>query len=262
MPPEHDVRMPLTAHLEELRWRIVKSLGAAGAGFLVCYGFAEPLVKLLIAPLAELRPDVQLLIGTGVGDAFFTKLKVSFIAGLFLTSPVLFYQAWQFVAPGLYEKERRVALPFALAASFFFSLGGLFCYSVVLPIAFEFFLEEYGSIDLAAQIRINEYVSFVSSMILAFGVTFQLPVASFFLARVGIITHRSLIDWGRYAIVAIFVVSAVLTPGADVASMMLMVLPLLVLYAASIGVAWLVARPAETAADSDSDSDSDSAVES
>jgi len=258
MPPEHDVRMPLTAHLEELRWRIVKSLGAAGVGFLICYGFAEPLVKLLIAPLAELRPDVELLIGTGVGDAFFTKLKVAFIAGLFLTSPVLFYQAWQFIAPGLYEKERRVALPFALAASFFFSLGGLFCYKLVLPIAFEFFLDEYGSIDLAPQIRINEYISFVSSMILAFGITFELPVASFFLARVGIITHRSLIDWGRYAIVAIFVVSAVLTPGADVASMMLMVLPLLVLYAASIGVAWLVARPAVTAAAAD---DSDEAAE-
>lgn len=262
MPPEHDVRMPLTAHLEELRWRIVKSFGAAAAGFALCYGFSEALVKLLIAPLAQLRPDVQLLIGTGVGDAFFTKLKVSFIAGLFLSSPLLFFQVWQFIAPGLYEKERRVAFPFALAASFFFCLGGLFCYELVLPIAFEFFLDEYGSIELAPQIRINEYVSFVSSMILAFGVTFELPVASFFLARVGIITHRSLIDWGRYAIVTIFVVSAVLTPGADVASMLLMVAPLLVLYGASIGVAWLVARPAVTAASDSDSSDSDEAAES
>jgi sec-independent protein translocase protein TatC len=255
MPPEHDVRMPLTAHLEELRWRIVKSLGAAVVGFALCYGFAEPLVKLLIAPLQALRPDIQLLIGTGVGDAFFTKLKVSFVAGVFLSSPVIFYQVWQFIAPGLYERERRVALPFALAGSFFFMLGGLFCYRLVLPIAFEFFLSEYGSIDLAPQIRISEYVSFVSSMLLAFGVTFQLPVASFFLARVGIITHRTLIDWGRYAIVTIFVVSAVLTPGADVASMLLMAGPLLVLYGASIGVAWMVARPAAAASSDPSETD-------
>jgi sec-independent protein translocase protein TatC len=251
--------MPLTAHLEELRWRIVKALGAAVVGFALCYGFAEELVKLLIAPLSELRPDIQLLIGTGVGDAFFTKIKVSFVAGVFLSSPVIFYQAWQFVAPGLYERERRVALPFAIAASFFFILGAVFCYELVFPIAFEFFLAEYGSIELAPQIRISEYVSFVSSMLLAFGVTFELPVASFFLARVGIITHRTLIDWGRYAIVAIFIASAVLTPGADVASMLLMAAPLLVLYGASIGVAWLVAKPARAAQDAD---DTDSAAES
>jgi sec-independent protein translocase protein TatC len=111
-------------------------------------------------------------------------------------------------------------------------------------VAFSFFLDEFASIGVAAQIRVSEYLSFASRMLLAFGVTFELPVVTFFLARMGVLTHRTLIGWWRYAIVVIFVVAAVLTPGPDVASQMLMAAPLLVLYVLSIGVAYLVARPA------------------
>jgi sec-independent protein translocase protein TatC len=242
MSPESDVRMPLTAHLEELRWRIVRALLAVGLGCGVAYAFAEPLVTFLLRPLTALRPEQALIIGTGVTEAFFTKLKVSFIAGVFVSSPVIFFQAWQFVAPGLYPQEKRLAVPFSIAATFFFLLGAGFCYRFVFPVAYEFFLKEFASIGISPQIRISEYLSFTSRMLLGFGVTFELPVVTFFLARIGVITHRTLIGYWRYAIVVIFVVAAVLTPGPDIASQMLMATPLLILYTLSIGVAYFFAR--------------------
>lgn len=253
MGPESDVRMPLTAHLEELRWRLVRALLAIAAAFAVSYAFAEPLFAALLHPLRLVETKLvaehvlpvgqALVIGTGPTEAFFTKLKVAFIAAIFGASPVIFFQAWRFVAPGLYDTEKRLALPFALAASFFFVLGASFCYRLVFPVAFEFFLREYESITVSAQLRISEYLSFSSRMLLAFGVTFELPVVTFFLARMGVVTHHTLLGSLRYAIVVIFVVAAVLTPGPDVASQLLMAAPLLVLYGLSILIAFVVARP-------------------
>src|SRR5262249_8334248 len=251
MGAEADVRMPLTAHLEELRTRIIRSLLGIAAGFVACYGFSEWLVAWLLKPLTAIRPDQALVIGTGVTDAFFTKLKVAAVAGVFVASPAVFYQIWKFIAPGLYERERRVGLPFSIAASFFFVSGAAFCYYLVFPVAFRFFLDEFTSVGISPQIRVSEYLTFTSRMLLAFGVTFELPVVTFFLARVGLITHRTMLGAVRYAIVAIFIVAAVLTPGPDVASQLLMATPLLVLYALSIGVAYLAARPAPEAAAED-----------
>jgi sec-independent protein translocase protein TatC len=236
--------MPLTAHLEELRWRIVRALVAVAVAFVVCYGFADALFAFLFRPLTALRANQPSAYGVGLTEAFFTKLKVAFVAAVFVASPAVFFQAWRFVAPGLYQSEKRLALPFAAAASLFFGLGAAFCYWMVFPVAFKFFLDEYASIHAEALPTMTEYLSFTSRMLLAFGVTFELPVVTFFLARIGILTHRTLLGSARYAIVVIFIVAAVLTPGPDVASQLLMATPLLVLYAISIGVAWLVARPA------------------
>jgi sec-independent protein translocase protein TatC len=238
---DSDVRMPLTAHLDELRTRVIRALIGIAIGFGVAYQFVDQLFAFLIAPLTALRPEQATVIGTGVAEAFFTKLKVSFIAGLFVASPVVFYQGWQFVAPGLYESEKRIAIPFAIVASLFFTSGAAFCYVLVFPVAFAFFLDEFQSIGIAAQIRISEYLTFASRMLLGFGVTFELPVVTFFLARVGVVTHHTLIGGWRYAVVGIFIVAAVLTPGPDIASQMLMVAPLLTLYVLSIGVAKVVA---------------------
>lgn len=244
MAPESDVRMPLTAHLEELRTRLVRALVAVAVGAIACWLVIEHLIAFLLAPLERLRPAESLVIGTGLTEAFFTKLKVAVIGGIFVAAPVVFYQAWRFVAPGLYDRERRVALPFSLAASFFFVAGAAFCYWLVFPVAFQFFLKEYGTIGVEPALRISEYLTFASRMLLAFGVTFELPVATFFLARVGLVTHRTLIEWWRYAVVGIFVAAAVLTPGPDMASQFLMAAPLLALYLLSIGVAFVVGRPA------------------
>jgi sec-independent protein translocase protein TatC len=239
----NDATMPLTAHLEELRWRILKALGGVAAAFAACYGFSERLFELLTRPLVALGDERLVLIGTGVTEAFFTRLKVTLIAAVFVASPVIFFQAWRFVAPGLYPQERRTALPFVSVATFFFIAGAWFCYQVVFPVGYAFFLAEYRTIGVAPAIRISEYLSFAARMLLAFGVTFELPVVTFFLARIGVLTHRTLLSWFRYALVVIFIVAAVLTPGPDVASQLLMAGPLLVLYLLSIGVAYVFGRP-------------------
>ncbi|MFI5394496.1 MAG: twin-arginine translocase subunit TatC [Candidatus Binatia bacterium] len=243
-----DVKMPLTAHLQELRWRLIKSLLAIAVGFTACYNFAETLFQLLARPLLAInagnasQADVVHLIGTGLVEAFFTKLKVSAIAALFLASPVILYQAWKFVAPGLYENEKRYAIPFVLFGTFFFLAGAAFCYEAVLPVGYQFFIAQYGTIQVNPQIRISEYLTFTARMLLAFGVTFELPVVVFFLARFGLVTHRMMLQYTRYAILVIFIVAAMLTPGPDVASQLLMAAPLLVLYGVSIGVAYVFGK--------------------
>jgi sec-independent protein translocase protein TatC len=238
----NDATMPLTAHLEELRWRVIKALGAVAVAFALCYGFSDRVFDLLTEPLVGVGDQRLLLIGTGVTEAFFTRLKVTLIAAIFVASPVIFYQAWRFVAPGMYPSERRTAVPFVLAATIFFASGAWFCYLVVFPVGYAFFLEEYRTIGVAPTIRISEYLSFAARMLLAFGVTFELPVVTFFLARVGVVDHRMLLRWFRYAIVVIFIAAAVLTPGPDVASQVLMAAPLLVLYLLSVGVAYVFGR--------------------
>jgi sec-independent protein translocase protein TatC len=247
-----DGTMPLTAHLEELRWRIVKAFVAVMITFVGCYYYSDRVFEILTKPLIGVGDTRLQLIGTGITEAFFTRLKVSFIAAIFVASPAIFYQAWGFIQPGLVDRERRMALPFVFAATLFFVSGAVFCYVLVFPVGYAFFLEEYANIGVAPQIRISEYLSFASRMLLAFGVTFEMPVLTFFLARIGIVDHRMLISWMRYAIVVIFIVAAVLTPGPDVASQMLMAAPLLVLYVLSIGVAYVFGRrkPAEDEAES------------
>ncbi len=237
--------MPITAHLEELRWRLLKSLIAVAIAFAPCYVFSDQLFKFLTRPLLGLGIKEIDLIGTGLPEAFFTRLKVSFIAGIFLASPVIFYQAWRFVEPGLLETEKHYARPFVAAATFFFLCGAAFCYLVVFPVGYAFFVREYQSIGVTPAIRISEYLSFTARMLLAFGATFELPVAAFFLSRAGLIDHTFLLRYLRHAILVVFIVAAILTP-PDVASQVLMAIPLLLLYLLSIGVAYAARRePAE-----------------
>jgi sec-independent protein translocase protein TatC len=237
-----DRTMPLLGHLEELRARLIKALLAVGVSFLPAYIFATDLFQVLTQPLQQATLAPVTLIGTSPAEAFFTKLKVSFIAALFLASPAVFYQVWQFVAPGLYEHERRYVVPFVLFASFFFLLGAGFCYVVVLPVGYAFFLEQYADIAVQPTLRISEYLTFTARMLLAFGITFELPVLAFFFARVGLITYKTLLGAFRYAVVFIFILAAMLTPGPDVASQLLLASPLLLLYSLSIGVAYVFGK--------------------
>ena len=239
MTPD-DMTMSLIGHLEELRSRVVKALLAIAVAFVPTYVFADWLFAFLRDPLLQACPDCM-LIGTSPTEAFFTKIKVAFIAALFLASPGVFYQLWRFVAPGLYVHEKRYVWPFVGFCSFFFILGGGFCYVVVLPIAYTFFIEQFESIDVEATLRISEYLSFSSRTLLAFGVTFQLPILSFFFSRIGLLTHRTLIGAFRYAVLVIFVLAAVLTP-PDAISQLLLAGPLILLYGVSIGVAYVFAK--------------------
>lgn len=251
-----DVEMPLTEHLEELRWRIVKAFLFVMVGFAVSYAFSDRLFEILTRPI-ELAADGKhvMLIGTGVAEAFFTKLKVAFIAGIFLASPAILYQVWGFVAPGLHDHEKFYVIPFVLFGTFFFVAGAVFCYLLVFQVGYRFFLEQYATIGIEPTLRISEYLSFSARLLLAFGITFELPVLAFFFARVGMIDHNTLIKPWRYAIIVIVVLAAVLTPGPDVASQLLLAGPLILLYGVSIGVAFVFTRRSPTEADDQADED-------
>jgi len=233
-------RMPLLEHLKELRKRLIRSLLAIGAGFLIAYGFAEKIFVALTWPIrqvSEASHSKVLLIGTGVGEAFYVKLKVALIAAIFIASPVVLYEIWKFIAPGLYQQERKLARPFVFFATFFFALGGYFCWAVVFKIGYAFFLAQYATIGVTPTIRISEYLAFSSKLLLAFAITFEMPVFAFFLTKVGMVDHRMLLKQFRYAVLIIFVIAVALTP-PDMISPFLLAIPLLLLYGLSILVSY------------------------
>lgn len=233
--PEEGEKLPFTAHLEELRLRLIKSAVAVIAGFALCYGFSEPLFAFLVRPLAAALPQGSHLAMLRVQEGFLTYLKIALLAGVFLASPVILYQAWKFVAPGLYPQERRYVWPFVGTATFFFLAGASFAYWVVFPFGFRFLLA-YANGPIQASISIDAYLGFATRLLLAFGIVFELPVVVFFLAKMSLITYRPLVKGRGYALVVIFVVAAVLTP-PDVFTQILMAVPLYLLYEISIVVA-------------------------
>jgi sec-independent protein translocase protein TatC len=240
VPPD-DAAMPFSAHLGELRSRLIKSFVAVAAAFAICYAFVERIFSVLAAPLLRIQIPELTLIGTGVAEAFFTKIKVAFIASFLLSLPVILWQGWQFIAPGLYEHERRYTRQFVFFGTLFFALGAWFCYEVVFELGFEFFLRRYAAIEVRPAIRIGEYLSFSSQLLLAFGIMFELPVLAYFLTRVGLVDHRYLIRHFRYAVLFIFLLAAVLTP-PDLVAQLLLALPLALLYGVSIGVAYFARK--------------------
>ena len=244
--PEGDARMSIVEHLKELRIRLLRAAIALAVGFFLAYAIDNQIFNALTYPIREVSHGKVLLIGTGVGEAFFTKLKVALIAGLFIASPAVFYEIWKFIAPGLYNTERKLARPFVIFATLFFVAGGYFCWAVVFRIGYAFFLSEYASIGVTPTIRISEYLAFSTKLLLAFGITFEMPIFAYFLTQLGIIDYKMMISYVRYAIVAIVIVAAALTP-PDLISQFLLSIPLLLLYALSIGVAY-VFRKRETVA--------------
>ncbi len=227
-------KLPLTAHLQELRKRLIFSFIAVGAGFLVCYAFADKIFNILAAPLTnELMPKWGSLIFTGVAEAFFTYMKVAFIAGIIVTSPFVLYQVWAFVAPGLYQKEKKYVIPFVLGGSLCFALGILFGYYVAIPVGFKFLLG-YATDIIKPMPSMKEYLSFSLKFLLACGLVFEFPVVLVLLARIGIIDAKMLSRQRKYAILVIFIFAAVVTPSPDLISQVLMALPLMGLYELSI----------------------------
>jgi sec-independent protein translocase protein TatC len=242
--------MPFLQHLDELRTRLIRSVLGVIVGATICYYWSAEIFKLLTSPLFTTFADAQ-LIGTGPAEAFMVKLKTAVAAGLIVSCPWIFFQAWRFIAPGLLPSERKFAVPFVVASSFFFLAGNLFCYELVLPTAFVFFAEEFQSIGLHPAIRISEYLSFVVKLMLVFGIVFEMPVLSYFLGRLGIISSAWLLSTLRYAIVIIFIIAAIFTP-PDVVSQLLLAIPLLVLYGLSILIVRAVepkVREAESSTD-------------
>ena len=228
-------KSPFTNHLDELRKRIIICIVAVAVGFLGSYFFAEQIFDILIKPLtAELPPD-STFIFTGLPEAFFVYLKLSLFGGILLASPVLLWEVWCFVAPGLYDQEKKYVYPFVIFSTVLFPTGVSFGYFVVFPIAFKFFMG-YSSEIIKPLPSIKEYLNFSCKLLFAFGVVFELPLFVLFLAKIGLVNEKMLRSKRKFAILGIFVVAAILTP-PDVVSQILMAIPLLVLYEISILVA-------------------------
>lgn len=242
-----EVKAPISDHLEELRWRLIKCVAAIAVGFAGTYAFSEKIFNFLVSPLVKVMPEESQLIYTSLPEAFFTYLKVSFFSGLILATPVILYQIWKFVMPGLYEKEKRYVLPFVLVATIFFITGVSFAFFVVFPLGFKFFLG-FSTETISALPSMKEYLGLAMRLLFAFGITFELPVIMFFLAKMGIINHTLLRKKRKYAILIVFVLAAVLTP-PDVISQFLLAVPLIALYEISIWVTYLVRREKDTAKD-------------
>ncbi|MBG0775613.1 MAG: twin-arginine translocase subunit TatC [Desulfovibrionaceae bacterium] len=247
--------MSLLDHMEELRHRLTRAIIGALVGFLACYAFAQQMFDLLVLPLVKVLPEGSSLIFTALPEAFFTYIKISFVAGIFVASPYIFYQIWAFIAPGLYKEERKWMLPIAACSAVFFVSGALFGYFVVFPFAFGFFME-YSTDLIKAMPSLSEYLGFSLKLLFAFGLTFELPLFVFFLARLGIVNAAMLRRVRKFAILGAFIMSAILTP-PDVVSQVLMAGPLLILYEASIFVAQFFGKtkPAEETEEDEGEED-------
>jgi len=232
-------RMSLFGHLNDLRKRLTRSAIAMLVGFLACYAFAGQMLRILMQPMLDALKQSH-FIYTLPTEAFFTEMKVAFVAGIFAASPYIFFQIWQFVAPGLYSHERRWIIPIALASALFFTVGALFGYFVVFPFGFEFFAS-YTSEILVFTPKLDEYLDFVLKLLFAFGIVFELPLFLFFLSKLGIVTHVGLRAKRKYAILASFIVAAALTP-PDAISQTMMAVPLCILYEVGIWVAYFFGK--------------------
>ena len=226
-------KLPLTSHLHELRKRLISSFIAVGIGFVLCYAFAQNIFDILAAPLMNRMPSGSSLIFTSVAEAFFTYMKVAFVAGLILSSPFILYQIWAFVAPGLYQNEKRYVVPFVLGGTFFFVMGVLFGYYVAIPVGFKFLLG-YATDFIKPMPSMKEYLTFSIKFLLAFGLVFEFPVVLVLLARVGVVDAGMLRKQRKYAILLVFVFAAVVTPSPDLLSQVITAIPMIALYELSI----------------------------
>lgn len=235
--------MSFLDHLEELRWRLIKSLiSVLVCGGAIYYYWRKIFEMLLAYPLHKLDPKPQLIFTTPT-EAFIASLKIAFFGGLFIASPIVLYQIWRFVAPGLFKNERRFAIGMIFLSVICFAVGIFFSY-IATPMTIRF-LVEFRTASLAPFFSVNSYLSFIIKLTLAFGAVFQLPAASLILTRAGLITYRTLIDYWKIAIVVIFLLAAFITP-PDVVSQTIMAIPLLALYLISIGISWMAGKKEES----------------
>lgn len=188
---------PLTEHLLELRKRLITCCWAIGIGFIASYGFSQELFKLLMLPLASVMPDKSSMIFTGLTEGFFTYLKVAFLTGLMLATPVIFYQVWAFIAPGLYSHERKYILPFTVFSVFFFLGGAIFGYFVVFPFAFKFFMS-FNTEQITALPSMREFLAFSTKLLIAFGLAFELPIFVILLSKLGLVSIEALTKNRKY----------------------------------------------------------------
>jgi len=250
--PEEDVKMTIWEHLDELRKRLVRSALAVGITTLVAWGFKERILGWLITPYEVAwkerglpgAPDLQ---GLSPAHIFMGYLELALTAGVITAAPVIFYQLWSFVSPGLYRKEKRLIVPFVLFSTTLFLSGVAFAYYVAFPFTFRYFFSLLGPIGnsgavLTQHSTMEYYLDFTTQMLLAFGVVFELPLFIMFLALAGIVTPKQLLRFGRWAILLSFIVGAIATPGPEITSQLAVSGALVVLYFISVALSFVVAR--------------------
>jgi sec-independent protein translocase protein TatC len=258
-----DHKMPLTEHLGDLRKRLIISFAVLFLTFLVAFSFSEYIFELVMFPLkkrllvslndpyVQFIPQEKLqdikLVFLAPAEAFWMHMKVAFVAGLIMSLPVIFFQVWKFVSPGLLQKERHYVVPFIFVATSLFLVGAAFCFLIVLPFALRFLLTYKVGDFLSPMLSIGRYVDFCLKFILAFGAIFELPVAIVFLARMGLVTPKTLAKNRKYAVLIAFIVAAVLTPTPDFFNQTLMAVPILVLYEVGIIIARIFVRRKKSA---------------
>lgn len=252
-----EFRMSIMDHIAELRKRLIVVLIVTGVAIIGCAMVSQHIFDFLVDPMKDallarplqeenlsaeeidaLKQSFNSLVITDPMEGLITYLKVAVLAGLLLSSPVVFYQLWAFVAPGLYKREKRVVIPLMLGSTTLFTAGVAFGYFVIFEYGFPFFLSVLDA-ETGAATSLNSYLNTATKLLTAFGASFQLPVLVFFLARIGLIDHRDMVKFFKYAIVGIFVISALITP-PDPMTQALMAGPLILLYTMSIGIAWAV----------------------
>lgn len=242
--------MSFLEHLDELRRRLIISLIAVLVAFGLCFTFAQQIFDFLMGPLRSALPPGGELIATAVPEIFLLYLKMAFFAGIFLASPVVLTQVWLFVAPGLYRRERKYAVPFVVFGTGFFLAGATFAHYVIFPYASNF-LTSYGGEGIGVLLTVSQVFSFYSKFILGMGLVFEIPTLVLVLARIGLVTPRFLWSKFKYAVLLIFVIAAIITPTPDVVTQSLLAFPMIGLYLLSIGIAWVVGRDRDIPPSSD-----------
>ena len=225
----------LKPHIADLRKRLTISTITVVIMFFACFTFYEPILEWMMAPVKHALPAGTSMIAVEIQETFFTAMKVAFFGGFIISLPVIFWQLWLFLAPGLYDHEKKLVVPFVFFATLMFLLGASFAYYIVVPVGFDFLIA-FGNSVVSVLPSIGKYVGFFTKLMIGFGIAFELPVITFFLAKIGIVNDQMLKDFFRYAVVLIFIISAILTP-PDVISQVLMAAPLLILYGVSIYIA-------------------------
>ncbi len=222
-------------HIADLRKRLFISSAALFIAFFACFAVYEPILNWMMVPIEAVLPEGSQMVAIEVQETFFTALKVAFFSAFLITLPVTLWQLWLFLAPGLYENEKKLVIPFVFGATTMFLIGASFAYYVVVPFGFDFLIN-FGSQVVTVMPSIGKYVSFFNKLLFGFGLAFELPVFTFFFAVIGVVNDQNLKDFFKYAIVLIFMVSALLTP-PDVITQFLMAGPLIILYGVSIWIA-------------------------
>ena len=252
--PEGDEGMTLWEHLDELRARLIKMILAFVIGGITAWTQKDRLIMVITEPFIQAWKEGGHSTGAKLtylapAARFIAEIRIAMIAGLIFALPIMLWQVWSFIAPGLYSKEKRYAAPFVIVSCGLFAGGGYFGWKFAFPLAFKFLLgmgDKVGELTVEANITINDYLEFVSRMLVAFGVAAELPVLVFFLSVAGLITYRHMLKFFRYFLVLDFIIAAVITP-PDMMSQLLLAIPLALLYGVSIIVAWIFGRKPDAA---------------